>query len=340
MKKLNTNLLLQKTMQNFILEIDYFRAKLKALALNKKIAYITQFLSSTFDDLASFKVKYKAFLSKKSNSISLALKEVENTLSKNEKAVYLGIITTSPSESGSGPIPFVCLILFILAYILHLRANRDDLGMDNSSKIDKFFFFSKHVLQNFFVDMFKKKNYWFETKYYLFFLLFTFALSLLRSWWLLYTQDLNLFFFFLVLTLIPFVLVRASINVFRNILYLKMLFKILKDDSLKKDIEEYILLIYILTIDCEESSKKTKKILKRVEKNWYHRLVRELIVGSQIQKHFIENNFTFLVKNMKKYIILEIIIKLFVTLLYIMLQTFVIKAFIFNLPSVISFFGL
>ena len=42
--KLNTNILLQKTMQNFILEIDFFSDELKVLALNKKIVFFTQFL--------------------------------------------------------------------------------------------------------------------------------------------------------------------------------------------------------------------------------------------------------------------------------------------------------
>ena len=143
LKNFNTSILAQKTMKNFILEIDYFSGKLKVLALNKKIAYITQFLKyhthflpktisettempsvvfrlskkkyykssfphlsrsnnfrrsfstkpPAFEDLDLLRVKYKDFLSKKSKSISLALKEVENTPSKVKfsTVLHLGI---------------------------------------------------------------------------------------------------------------------------------------------------------------------------------------------------------------------------------------------------------
>jgi hypothetical protein len=228
-----------------------------------------------------------------------------------------------PSDAPT-PFIFVFMVGFLISYaMIQYATEKDSNRLSKFTDFYAFSFFSNELLVPFFIEFYKKRKYWYETKTYLFFIAIGIVLGMVRAYFVNLDIVNNIYFISLLLFL-PFLFLRSLVFLFRNFLIIRMLFELLKNADLKNQIIEYMVMRNTFAIEVLKSTQEAIANLPATTSRANMRLLEEIREGAKLRILFFDKKLDFIICNLDKFIKINLIFKFIYLGIMLSLQGFTI----------------
>lgn len=144
----------------------------------------------------------------------------------------------------------------------------------------------------------------------------------------------------LLLLLFPFVLVKSLVFVFRNLLIAQMLLDLLKHDTLKNEIIDYIVVKKIVIQNIIKRTKETLGKLPEGTSSANSLLLKTMLNAAKCRELFFEKKLDYLILNIEKFIKINLVLKIIYLILIISMQGFSVYIFCLKFREVLSFLSI